>query len=276
MCSAHRKGLFTSHFSQLCTPLPSPLPQGARENVSCAKHNEKNLFSYSPIHLFTFKKAAFTLAEILITLGIIGVVAALTLPTLIANHKKQTYVNQLKKVVNTIENAARMAIADEGVSSFKDTLLYCTLSDAYNCPLLGTESSEIAQNRPAVVNKYFKTISVETDGSNLRPVIVGIYKYINGNDFHVTGRKMILNDGAIVYLLPNTYFEIDVNGDKGPNIYGRDLFELALDTNGKVIDYRNAYDSSYCSTFLDNGGDVVEQNECFYYKIVSDGWKMNY
>ena len=101
--------------------------------ISCAKHTLKNLFSYSPIHLFTSKKtaftkpsrgtseardefqstkmlnfrcwnercrlmrgAAFTLAEVLITLGIIGVVAALTLPTLISNHKKQTYVNQLK------------------------------------------------------------------------------------------------------------------------------------------------------------------------------------
>ena len=85
---------FTSHFSQLCTPHPNPLPHGEREQLSCAEHTAKglssnrlsvlttlkhkldcfafarnddlcaehtvkNLFSYSPIHLFTFKKVAF-------------------------------------------------------------------------------------------------------------------------------------------------------------------------------------------------------------------------
>lgn len=44
------------------------------------------------------KKAGFTLAEILITLGIIGVVAAMTIPTLIANTKSQQYRAQLKKL----------------------------------------------------------------------------------------------------------------------------------------------------------------------------------
>lgn len=43
------------------------------------------------------KKFAFTLAEVLITLGIIGVVAALTMPSLIQNHKKQTTLSKLKK-----------------------------------------------------------------------------------------------------------------------------------------------------------------------------------
>ena len=51
---------------------------------------------FDKVHsLFTthnsLKRPAFTLAEVLITLGIIGVVAALTLPTLISNYKKQTY-----------------------------------------------------------------------------------------------------------------------------------------------------------------------------------------
>ena len=42
-------------------------------------------------------KKGFTLAEVLITLGIIGVVAALTMPMLIQNYKNRVYVNQLKK-----------------------------------------------------------------------------------------------------------------------------------------------------------------------------------
>ncbi|MBQ8459501.1 type II secretion system protein [bacterium] len=56
----------------------------------------------------------FTLAEILITLGIIGVVAALTIPTLIANINANKFRSQFKKTISTISNAARMSQAQYG------------------------------------------------------------------------------------------------------------------------------------------------------------------
>lgn len=60
-------------------------------------------------------KKGFTLAEVLITLGIIGVVAALTIPTLIANHRKQVVTTSLKKIVNTLLNANEQINMDSGV-----------------------------------------------------------------------------------------------------------------------------------------------------------------
>lgn len=51
------------------------------------------------------RKSAFTLAEVLITLGIIGIVAALTIPTLIQNHNKKVVENRLKKVYSTMNQA---------------------------------------------------------------------------------------------------------------------------------------------------------------------------
>ena len=54
------------------------------------------------------KKAAFTLAEVLITLGIIGVVAAMTIPTLIANVKGAQNRVQFKKTLSTLNQAVRM------------------------------------------------------------------------------------------------------------------------------------------------------------------------
>lgn len=51
------------------------------------------------------KHNAFTLAEVLITLGIIGVVAAMTLPTVINNYKKQVAVNKLKKFYSVMTQA---------------------------------------------------------------------------------------------------------------------------------------------------------------------------
>ena len=44
------------------------------------------------------KRSGFTLAEVLITLGIIGVVAALTIPNLIAGYEKQVTISKLQKI----------------------------------------------------------------------------------------------------------------------------------------------------------------------------------
>lgn len=62
-------------------------------------------------------KKAFTLAEVLITLGVIGVVAAITLPTLIQQYNKVVWVNQLKKSVSMLEQGFQKAMADDGVTS---------------------------------------------------------------------------------------------------------------------------------------------------------------
>lgn len=59
-------------------------------------------------------KRAFTLAEVLITLGIIGVVAAMTIPTLIANTRGAQYRSRLKKAISTISQAAKMSQAQYG------------------------------------------------------------------------------------------------------------------------------------------------------------------
>ena len=59
-------------------------------------------------------KNGFTLAEVLITLGIIGVVAALTIPTLIGNYQKKEVPVRLQKMYNTIQNAISQAELENG------------------------------------------------------------------------------------------------------------------------------------------------------------------
>lgn len=60
------------------------------------------------------KHLAFTLAEVLITLGIIGVVAAMTIPTLISKTQKKEAVTRLKGAYSQIAQAIRMSEADNG------------------------------------------------------------------------------------------------------------------------------------------------------------------
>lgn len=56
-------------------------------------------------------KKGFTLAEVLITLGIIGVVAAMTIPTLIANTNGAKFRSQFKKTLSTLNQAVRNNVA---------------------------------------------------------------------------------------------------------------------------------------------------------------------
>ena len=87
---------FTSHFS--------PKRTGATHVALC-----DSIGSY-----FRHWRGAFTLAEVLITLGIIGVVAALTIPTLMANHRKQVVETSLEKFYSTMNQAIKMAEVDYG------------------------------------------------------------------------------------------------------------------------------------------------------------------
>ena len=80
-----------------------------------------------------FKKCAFTLAEVLITLGIIGVVAAMTIPTLMANIKAHQYSAKFKKTVSTLSNAAKMSQAQYGFD-YSGINEICTANSATDNP----------------------------------------------------------------------------------------------------------------------------------------------
>ena len=71
--------------------------------------NDKNLVPYYPNVLTTRKSTAFTLAEVLITLGIIGVVAAMTLPTLVQNYTNHVVETRLSKFYSKFNEAIRLA-----------------------------------------------------------------------------------------------------------------------------------------------------------------------
>ena len=66
------------------------------------------------------RKAAFTLAEVLITLGIIGVVAALTMPSLIAHYRKQEIETRLKHFYSIINQAVMLSEVHNGEAEYWD------------------------------------------------------------------------------------------------------------------------------------------------------------
>ena len=65
-------------------------------------------------------KAAFTLAEVLITLAIIGIVAAMTIPTLVANYTKKVTATKVKKVFAELNQVVRLSEVENGPMNFWD------------------------------------------------------------------------------------------------------------------------------------------------------------
>ena len=70
------------------------------------------------------KKKGFTLAEVLITLAIIGVVAALTIPSVISNAQQQEFKTGLKKAVSVLNEAIQMNISQDGETPYENEDLY--------------------------------------------------------------------------------------------------------------------------------------------------------
>ena len=83
--------------------------------------HSKHLFTYSLINLLTSKKAAFTLAEVLITLAIIGIVAAMTIPTLVANYQNKAWNTSASVFERKLEEALRQMNTQQILAGYKST-----------------------------------------------------------------------------------------------------------------------------------------------------------
>ena len=212
----------------------------------------------------------FTLAEVLVTLGIIGVVSAMTVPSLMQNYQRQSYVTQLHKVYNELSQAL---------------VRYQTDKNAVNLTEAGLSSQD---NFNYFVSDYFKT--VQKCDNSLTPCFDDNYKTLNGGGVNFSnGTSYVLASGsAIRFILAASgdkigQFGVDINGKKGPNILGRDLFFIALYKDGTLDDFdvndgtiplteerRNSIYTSDCQ-----GSGNVSGWGCFG-KILNDNWEMTY
>ena len=189
------------------------------------------------------RKIAFTLAEVLITLGIIGVVAAMTLPTLIQNHQKRSLEVATQKFYSTMSQAVKKYMADEGVDDLRNTPLASDNYEDYDSP------EAIASIRN-FVTKYLKV--VEECDHEANNCFAPTYKnWIGeapsddnyGNFTTIANRDerrdYVLADGAVIRI--GYHFEgnpislfVDVNGKKGPNRVGYDLWEMDIYYDGTI------------------------------------------
>ncbi len=163
----------------------------------------------------TVAKFGFTLAEVLITLGIIGVVAAITIPGLIANVQKHAVVSGLKEAHSILNQAVRMyayEMDDEGLD-FDITLSPQAFAEKYFKPYL----------------KVARVCTKQTDGCWKTGDFHGYYDLAGNKKTDTVPYSLVLNNGMILgfgkiagYNLHSIV--VDINGLGGRNTMGRDVF----------------------------------------------------
>lgn len=212
------------------------------------------------------RQKAFTLAEVLITLGIIGVIAALTMPSLIANTQKKELQTALQKAYSTLSQALTLYEHDNGwpmipqnISTHQlKSILMKYIKVAKDCGF-GVESD--AEHKACMPNKAYVS-----DPDNYKD----IYKTFNGKSniqyAYFDDGQFVMNDSMFVMIENNMYYNpyflfisVDVNGfNKKPNRLGQDLFMFQIDDNGKLLpmgaEGTNFYSENdeYCSLQSNN------------------------
>ncbi len=223
----------------------------------------------------------FTLAEVLVTLGIIGVVSAMTIPTLMQNHQRKVYVTQLHKVYNELSQAIESYTASKNAISLKEARV--------------TDATGIAN----FVSSQFKTVQVCDDKAT--PCFGSSYSTISGTAMNTdvfnpnssNGYCFTAAGGYSICLAINgnliqTY--IDVNGAAPPNIAGRDFYVVGISTTQNLVDGFTVIFAIVLYEFTGQDVNSIDKSAlreeyakncesnglgCFD-KILNDNWEMNY
>ena len=221
-------------------------------------------------------KTGFTLAEVLITIGIIGVVAALTIPTLINNYQEKVLNNQFKKSYALVNQALLNA------KSQFDYIPKCYYP--YN-----SDSSKAGSDCIQLTEKFLESLKItkickdKAYENGCIPEYKGIddiikEKHENDEDYdeeywqdfatrncggfnasRILNEKTVyvLSDGTILFFFTNDrciILAIDINGMKGPNKWGYDLYSLTI----KSDENRFSYEADGCFS-PEEGGKTFAQ-----------------
>lgn len=189
------------------------------------------------------KVFGFTMAEVLITLGIIGIVAEITIPALYNNFAKQTTVTTLKKAYTELSQALKMAVVDNGdfsswvfvpnsvnittTKDFTNTYIYPYIKTIKKC-----DNGDTSCWADTVALDNTPTSSSDSTSANttgISAVTASGYSVF----FSTTSN---INPGFFIF---DIY--IDINGTKPPNRVGRDVFCYKIRNTGNGIIQPNGW-----------------------------------
>ena len=229
------------------------------------------------------RKIAFTLAEVLITLGIIGIVVALIMPAVVTNYQKKEIAVKLKKDYSQINQVLQRINADYGdiqVFSYSPSVFvqnyilpYYNGAKLYNTPNVANRHEKAMcyhENDPLSGSgrSQYNDLGTPRGGYISTPFLGGTVS-IELPDGTCLGFNSSTNISWA-----NVQVFIDVNGsNKKPNILGKDLFYFSYDPNTNSIKpYGYQYEETYCGKAVPNG--VIHRGAGCAMKIMRDNWEI--
>lgn len=181
---------------------------------------------------------AFTLAEVLITIGIIGIIAEITIPTMIANTQRIEFATLFKKNYSNMQNMFKMYMAEQGVDNIGATNLYAASDTSTSVQdeldnlvrrsfkVIKSCRLDTGDASCAITEKYLGTTQTYTVASGTT-----YYAFISVDGIETFIRLLACTPdfskpGKIKAVCGNIMY--DVNGTKKPNTYGKDFFASFL------------------------------------------------
>ena len=222
----------------------------------------------------------FTLAEVLITLGIIGVVAAMTIPSLISEYKEKEIITKAKKDYSLVLQALRLAQADAGIPG-DNSILYSSASSSDDVAknfakyiqgghlCLSNSKEELCKDlnykvlMSSYTNKYssLKTPAIILPDNGVIFFTLSQYKCVptatSGANLDSNGDMIYNPDGSVSmwYSTRDSCGDIyfDVNGAKQPNKFGYDAFGVSVWSDRVGKGYWNVVGADSLFSILSGG-----------------------
>ncbi len=227
-----------------CEPLGEaiqPIETDVNRHKATGTNSCNHLITQSLSHLITSKAAAFTLAEVLITLAVIGIVAVLTLPNLIQNNNQKAWDTAADVFNKRLEVAARVMNTQETLAGYSNTKDFVTELKKHIKITRICDNDELTKCFPEKVfwGAEQEEIDVEKDIKNAKNMgqddwgteVIGA-QFANGIDALIAYDPNCTQDPYNNQIQASNCMAIlyDVSAKKNPNSYGKDLR-----ANGNVL-----------------------------------------
>lgn len=167
------------------------------------------------------KKCGYTLQELLITMGIVGVIAALTVPMITGGSYKQSNATKMAALAGDFENSLTTLLVKESINDLTEydgeLLSNFGIQGLYNAGNSGTYiGTQTKSGRESAYQIKYDKAYVARNGA---------FIFVKMEDWHA-----VQDLGTY---MGNVYF--DVNGEQGPNKAGRDIFGYVLAASGHIF-----------------------------------------
>ena len=231
------------------------------QNNSITQHLQNKVLKHN--------SKAFTLAEVLITLVIVGIISAITIPTIVANYQKEALKTGFTKAYSDLNSFAKKFYAEKGIS-FSEYAAEHTYGENYNM-MQNYIKKEYNSYLYQYNNIFYKTLNGKYNLTQMCDDR-GVYAGSGGRYYGLNNPPNVGENGPMVC--------VDTNGNKKPNKFGHDYFVFIFTLDNRAIpmgmEDKNNTTNTGCgyncflsgAQYCNNNNGSYSNLSCAYYALI--------